>query len=164
MTEQVPVWLDIFAAIQDELESVQNTAGGAAFEAVIAGEPQGLPLGGPYACFWYLGRTDPTNGARKTLGNVMYAARIAVQCFWPLQRERSTLGELEADIATIDTNIRREFRGNSILNSTLTDLEITDSMVAYDDLPVIGRGEFGFYRKLSFELILDNLEGEAIVA
>ena len=65
---------------------------------------------------------------------------------------------------TIDTNSRRDFRGNSNLNSNLTDLEITDSVVAYDDLPVIGRGEFGFYRKLSFELILDNLEGEAIVA
>ena len=164
MSEQVPVWATIFTAIDGELTAVLNTAGDAAFVEVIHGEPIGLPHGGPYACFWYLGRTDPTNGQRKTLGNVMYAARLQIMCFWPVRPERSSWGAWEADIATIDTTIRREFRGNSIINSNLTDLEITDSDLSYGYLPIPAGTSRGLYRILSMELILDNLEGEAIVA
>lgn len=163
MAEAIPVWTDIFDAIKAELESVENTAGGIAFQEVIPGEPAGLPLGGPFACFWYLGRVDSRSGAM-TFGNVMYAARIAIQCFFPVQRERATLPAFEADIATIDTSIRRELRGNSVINSNLTDLWLTDSEVAYDDLPIVTTDRFGFYRKLSMELHLENLNGEPIAA
>ena len=162
MTEAVPVWQDIFAAIQDELEAVQDTAGGQAF-TVIQGEPIGLPLGGPYACFWYLGRTDATEG-RQTLGNIMYAARIQILCLWPVQPERATIGERDADIATIDTSIRRQFRANSVINSNRTDLDILESDVSYGDLPIGTGGGRALYRVLQMELRLDNLEGEAIAA
>ena len=109
MSEQVPVWTDIFEAIDTELSAVLNTAGAAAFAAVLQGEPLGLPLGGPYACFWYMGREDARSG-RQTLGNVMYTARIQIACFWPIQPERSTQGAFEADIVTVDTSIRRALR------------------------------------------------------
>ncbi len=164
MTEQVPVWATIFTAIDDELTAVLNTAGNAAFADVIQGEPIGLPLGGPYACFWYLGRTDAGAG-KLTLGNVMYAARIQILCLWPMQAERATLGSWESDIATIDTSIRRRFRANSAINSNLTDLDIGDSQLGYADLPIAsGSNTRGLYRVLSMELQLDNLEGEALSA
>lgn len=164
MSEQVPVWADVFSAIDTELTAVLNTAGDAAFVDVIQGEPIGLPLGGPYVCFWYLGRTDASAG-KLTLGNVMYAARIQILCLWPMQAERATLGAWEADIATIDTSIRRRFRANSVINSNLTDLDIGDSQLGYADLPIAsGSNTRGLYRVLSMELQLDNLEGEAISA
>lgn len=163
MAEQIPNWSEIFEAIDAELVSVLNNAGATAFQEVIAGEPHGLPLGGPFACYWYGGRVDSRSGG-STLGNVMYAARVIVECFWPIQVERTTLRALEADIAAIDTSIRREFRGNSAINSNLTDLYFTDSQLAFDDLPIVATDRFGFYRKLSMELHLENLEGEPIAA
>lgn len=164
MAEAVLNWTDIFNAIQAELEEVTNSAGAPAFEIVIPGEPIGLPPGGPYCCFWYLGRTDSgrTGGANASFGNVMYAARIQVAAYWPAQVERSTVGTLEADIATIDTNIRRAFRANSTINNALTDLDITDSDVDFGGFPLSTNQ--ALYRYLMFELRLDNLEGEAISA
>lgn len=163
MAEAVLNWATIIAAIKTELEGVQYN-GSAAFQQVIPGEPLGLPIGGPHAAFWYLGRRDTTKaaGSQKTLGNVMYAARIQVGAFWVKQHERDTLANLEAAIATIDTNIRRAFRANSTINNNLTDLDITDSDVGFGPSPGISPSIQ--YRALMFELILDNLEGEAIVA
>lgn len=160
MTETVLDWQTIFAAIESELRAVTNTAGSAAFLDVIQGEPIALPIGGPYACFWYLGRTDSRAG-QATLGNVMYAARIQIACLWPMQVERATLGDWEADMATIDTSIRRALRANSNVNSNVTDLDISDSTLDYGSLPAAA-GKAGIYRVLMMELRLDNLEGEAI--
>ena len=87
MSEAVLEWTGILNAIQVELESVANASGGRAFAQVIPGRPAGLPLGGPFATFWYLGRTDAREG-RQTLGNIMYAARIQIMCFWVRQPER----------------------------------------------------------------------------
>ncbi len=72
------------------------------------------------------------------------------------------MGTLEADIATIDTNIRRAFRANSTINNALTDLDITDSDVDFGGFPLSTNQ--ALYRYLMFELRLDNLEGEAISA
>lgn len=162
MAESVPNWTTIMAAIKSELEAVLNSAGAAAFQEAGIGEPLGLPLGGPHAFAWYTGRRDAIHagGAGQTLGNVMYAAVIQVGVFWVKQHERDTLEALDADIATIDTNIRRAFRANSTINSNLTDLEITDSQVGFGPSPGISPSIQ--YRALMFELILDNLEGEAI--
>lgn len=170
MAEAVLDWPAIFLEIRTELEGVLNSAGELAFQQVFIGEPLAAPLGGPYAMCWYLGRTNSgkTGGAPATLGNVMYAARLQVICLWPLQPERSTLPDWEADIATVDTNIRRAFRGNSTINSEVTDLDITDSEVSYSDLPAkpvpLTASDFVGYRTLRFELRLDNLEGEPISA
>lgn len=159
MAEAVLDWPNILAAIRSELEQVQNSIGGQAFQEIIAGEPLGLPLGGPIACFWYLGRSNSRQGPQ-TLGNVMYAAHIQIGVFWVKQHERDTLEALDADIATIDTDIRRRFRANSTINHNLTDLDITDSDVGFGPSP--GISPTIQYRALMFELILDNLEGEAI--
>lgn len=164
MTEQVPDWLTIFDAIEAKLRAIVNTDGNPAFLDVIPGEPMGLPPSGPYACFWYLGREDSISG-QATLGNVMYAARVQVMVLWPAQSERTTLRVLEADIATIDTSIRRAFRADSVINSNLTDLHITDSQLDYGDLPIPGPAPArALYRVLQMELRLENLEGEAIAA
>ena len=161
MSESVLDWTTILAAIENELRGVTNANGDLAFIDVIPGKPLGLPLGGPYACFWYEGREDSLAG-QETYGNVMYAARIPIQCFWPRQAERSTLLALEADIATVDTGIRRAFRANSTINSNLTDLKISDS--ERDNGVFAASGNQTVYESLVFELKLDNLEGEAIAA
>jgi hypothetical protein len=162
LTEAVLDWPAIITAVQTHLEAVVNSAGDVAFQQVFPGEPLGLPVGGPYACFWYLGRvrSDKTGGASDTFGNEMYAARIQIAAFWPIQPERVSLPDMEADIATIDTSIRRELRGDSTINSEVTDLTITDSTVSYGSFPAGGTPQL--YRSLMFELHLDNLEGEAI--
>ena len=154
------MWAEIFDAIDSELSAVLNTAGTVAFADVLQGEPRGLPLGGPYACFWYSGREDSRSG-RQTLGNIMYTARIQIACFWPVQSERSTHAAFEADIVTVDTNIRRALRANSAINSNLTDLGISDSTLDSGGFP---QGTAQLYRALTFELRLENLEGEAISA
>jgi len=167
MAEAVLNWTSIMSAIETELQSVNSIAGAALFN-VIPGEPLGLPLNLPdkaHACFWYLGRTraETGGGSYGTLGNVMYAARIQIQCFFPVQNERATLSAQEAEIATADTSIRRALHANSNLDITgVTDLRIGDSELAYDDL-ARSDGKIGVYRRLSMELRLDNLEGEAIV-
>ena len=161
MTEAILDWDEIFAAIKQELEGVQDKDGNPAFLTVGIGEPLGLPLGGPHAYAWYTGRQDAVHApARATLGNVMYAAVIQVGVFWVKQSERDTLQLLDADIAAIDTNIRRAFRANSTINNRLTDLDITDSQVGFGPSPGISPSIQ--YRAMMFELILDNLEGEAI--
>lgn len=159
MSEAVLDWPVIMDAIEAELRGVLNNDGEQAFLDVLPGKPLGLPLGGPYATFWYDGRTDSVDG-RATFGNVMYAARIIIACFWERRVERSTLGALEADIAAIDTNIRRAFRGNSTINSNLTDLDITDSTRDTGGFP--GTQNQTIYHSLEMELRLDNLEGEPI--
>ena len=158
MSEAVLDWATILAAIETELRGVTNASGNTAFVDVLPGKPLGLPLGGPYACFWYEGRM-PSREGEMSLGNVMYAARIPIQCFWPRQAERATLLALEADIATVDTGIRRAFRANSTINSSVTDLTITDS--ARDNGVFTGTNPT-VYESIDFELRLDNLEGEAI--
>lgn len=162
MSEAVLDWPAIITAIQTHLQLVLNNAGDPAFQQVFPGEPLGLPVGGPYACFWYMGRvaSDKTEGAPASFGNVMYAARVQIAAFWPIQPERTTLPDLEADIAAIDTSIRRELRGDSTINSEVTDLTITDSVVSYGSFPAGGTPQL--YRSLMFELHMDNLEGEAI--
>lgn len=166
MSEAVINWATVMAAIETTLASVQNSASQTAFKDVILGEPMALPLDGPYCCVWYIGRTlaNTSGGAPASLANVMYAARLQIMVLWPMQGERSKLGAWEADIATIDTGIRRALRADSTVNSSVTDLVITDSQLSYGDLPVAGatKGTFGLYRVLQMELLLDNLEGEAI--
>lgn len=163
MTEAILDWPAIMAAVKGELESVTNSAGQPAFQSVGIGEPLGLPLGGPHCFAWYIGRSNAvtSSGARGTLGNIMYSAHIQVGVFWLRQAERETLEVFDADIATIDTNIRRRFRANSTINNDVTDLDITDSQVGFGPSP--GISPTIQYRTLMFELVLDNLEGEAIV-
>lgn len=161
MAEAVLNWPEIMAAIKAELEAVENSANAPAFQLVVMGEPIGAVLGGPHCYAWYLGRTNAREG-EKTLRNIMYAARIQIMALWPRQ-DISTVETWEADIATVDTNIRRAFRANSTINSNVTDLDITDSQVDYGDLPA-AEGRRMLYRVLQFELRLDNLEGEAISA
>ena len=161
MSEAVLDWNTILSAIENELRGVTNANGDLAFVDVLPGKPLGLPLGGPYACFWYEGRI-PSREGEMSMGNVMYAARIAVQAFWPRQAERATLLALEADIATVDTGIRRAFRANSTIHSTVTDLTITDT--ERDSGMFAGSQNQTIYESIAFELRLDNLEGEAISA
>jgi hypothetical protein len=163
MSEAVLNWPAIFDAIKTHLTDQVNSEGGQMFADVFIGEPRGLPQGGPYACAWYLGRvpSDKSDGAPASLTNVMYAARVQIACFWPIQPEIVSLPAFEADIAAADTSIRRAFRGDSTINSEVTDLEITDSEVSYGGFPI---GTQVLYRALMFELRLDNLEGEAISA
>lgn len=161
-------WSTIFDAIEAHLAAVENASSAPAFQSVVIGPPAALPLGGPHAFAWYKGRTDPlhTAGANKTLGNVMYAARIGIAAFWPWQPDRATHESWEADIATIDTNLRRAFRADATINSNVTDLEILDSADTepYVQMPQLAPGgaTSGIYRVLEMELVLDNLEGEAI--
>jgi hypothetical protein len=129
-------------------------------EGVFSGPPKGLPPGGPYGTFWYLGRTDPPTG-RETWGNVMLVSRWQVACIWPRYPERTTHDVLEAVIADAEQALRTAFRGDSTLNGKTTDLKITDSEV---DLVSPETNPNSLFRSVAFELQLIDLEGEAIAA
>lgn len=164
MTEVALDWDAIYAAVRTHLEDDLKRDGSAPrFAQVFEGEPLGLPPSVEsqgYACFWYLGREDSISG-RMTLANIMYAARIQVAAFWAIQPERHTLGELDRELADCDTSLRRRFRGDSTINSNITDLNITDSDVSFGGFPISSKA---LYRSLMFELRFENLEGEAISA
>lgn len=128
---------------------------------VVHGEPLALaPDGSPFACYWYLGRTDPPEG-RRTLRNVMYAARFRVICLWHRPLEIGSFTAMEDEIGTADDSLRAAFRGDSTLNGTATDLDISDSQVDYGAFPLQGEGS-AIYRSLEFDLLVTSLEGETI--
>lgn len=169
MAEAVLDWPVILEAIKQHLVGVKNAALQPAFAQVFIGPPMAMPLGGPYAFAWYSARRDSlkAGGARATLGNVMYAAHIEIALYWPMQAMRETHQSWEADIATVDTNLRRAFRADSTINSNVTDIDILDSedTTPFQRLPTPNENApWPLYRTLELTLVLDNLEGEAIAA
>ena len=131
----------------------------AMFLQVFPGEPLGLPVGGPYVAFWYLGDSPPPEGLQ-TIGNVMLHERFQVMAFWPRQVERGTMETLENEIWDANRRLKADFRGDSQLNALVTDLDITDSVVGFGGFPLDGRA--AIYRTLEFELQIRDLEGESI--
>lgn len=126
----------------------------------IVGEPLALgPDGSPFCCFWYLGEGEAPEG-RMTLGNVMVLERFQVMCFWHRQPELATLEALETEIWQANRTLKAAFRADSNLNSTVDDLDITDSQVDYGVFP-IEQGTV-LYRTLEFELHVKSLTEEAI--
>ena len=152
--------MDAFAA---ELRAVTKSDGSPAFVDVLAAEPYAAPPHpGPHCYYWYLGRTDSIQGGQ-TLGNVMYAAVFQVTVIWSLQ-DAAVLEEWNVEIATIDTDIRRRFRGNSTINSAVNDLTITDTDVGYIRFGINPRTGIPTHRAIELQIHLHNLEGEPISA
>lgn len=140
--------------VLDRIEAILVANSTPQFQKVIVGEPLGLPLGGPHAAVWYLGRE--LDGM--TLGNAMIVERYQVMCFWPRRPELATLETFENEIADADQALATAFRADSTLNGESTDLSITDSRVDYGVFPSGNT----IYRSLEFELRVLDLEGEAI--
>lgn len=130
---------------------------------VLVGEPVGLPAdGSPFACFWYLGRTDPDEGPM-TFGNRMNLYRFRVMCLWHRRPEIGTLESFEKEIWDADVSLRAAFWGDYTLNNEATDLDITDSEVAIGYFPLQSQqGRQALYRSLEFDLLVKELEGEAL--
>lgn len=130
---------------------------------VLVGEPVGLPAdGSPFACFWYLGRSDPPEGGM-TFGNRMNYYQFRVMCFWHRRPELGTLEAFEKEIWDADVSLRTAFWGDYTLNGEGVDLTITDSQVDYGSFP-LQAGRQALYRTLEFELHVKELEGEALAA
>lgn len=128
---------------------------------VFEGEPLGLgPDGSPFACFWYLGDTDPPEGGM-TFTNVMVMERFQIICFWHRVLEIGSLPGLEAEIWSANRTLKAAFRADSTLNGAATDIDITDSQVDYGVFPLDATA---MYRTLEFELLVKSLEEEAISA
>lgn len=132
------------------------------FQAVLAGQPLGLPLGGPYAAYWYLGRGVPVEGT-DTLGQVMLIERWQIAFWWPLQAERSTIQALEVEIADCDQSTRTAFWADADLGASVaTYIDLTDSEVGFGRFPLAGSpANAKIYRGLGYELHVADLEGEA---
>lgn len=143
---------DLTTAIEGHLTTALGTG------HVMAG-PNPIPIGGPWARYYYAGRTDPPEG-RQTFGNVMLAEKWNVEVFWPRQPEPTTWKALEAEIARVDGALRTAFRGDSTLNGEATDLTIEDSDT--DSVRSTLQANPGIYRALALELLITDLEGEAI--
>lgn len=145
---------DLIDRIQTILESTER------FVQVFPGEPLGLPQGGPYAAFWYLGREVSIGSLR---GQIDVTERYQVTCWWPRQAERTTLEPFENQIADTDQALHVAFRADSSLNAasataTSTFAVVTNSAVSYGVFP----GSNLIYRALEFELHVNDREGESI--
>lgn len=150
-------------AIADRIQAILEANTTPQFLAVFCGEPLGLPLGGPFAAFWYLGR-QPQIGTLR--GQINVTERWAIACWWPRQPERATLEAWEVSIADADQALQTAFRADSQLNAASTTatsrfIDLTDSTVDYRSFP-LGAQPGALYRGLNFEILLNNPEGEAI--
>lgn len=151
------------AAIIDRFEAILGGVTTPVFEAVIPGEPLGLPLGGPYAAFWYLGRGAGTRSGEMSLSNVMVTEQWHVECWWLREPERATFERWENDISDADQAIQTAIRGDSQLSGECSDLWVSDSSVGYKSFP-LGAQPNALYRSLNFTVHIEDLEGEAIAA
>lgn len=153
------------AAIVNRIEAIMSgvqKGNSPLFKHVYPGEPLGLPVGGPYAAFWYLGRVPKFGNVR---GDIEVYERYQIACYWPRQPEPSTLEAFENEIADADQALQTAFRADSTLSNgsgppyqSSPTIDITDSAVAYGGFPAT-RGA-AIYRSLEFELHVLDREGE----
>lgn len=148
------------ATLIDRIEAILVANTSPVFLQVFPGEPLGLPVGGPYAAFWYLGREVSIGSLR---GQIDVTERYQVTCWWPRQPERATLEAFENEIADADQSLHTAFRADSSLNAasatpTSTFAVVTNSAVSY----VVFPGSTLVYRALEFELHVNDREGESI--
>lgn len=149
------------SVIIDRFEAILTAVSTPTFLAVIPGEPLGLPLGGPYTAFWYLGRGMGTRSGEMSLSNALITERWHIECWWPREPERATFERWENDISDADQAIQMAIRGDSQLSGQCSDLWLSDSAIGYKSFP-LGAQPNNLYRSLSFTVHLEDLEGEAI--
>lgn len=133
------------------------------FKRVFAGEPLGLPLSGPYAAFWLTGESRKG----KTLGNVMVRTNVRVRLYWELVGEDTVREAVEQEIWTAMREVQAAFRADSLLNATsdaaIADLEIGNADAGYMEQSS-PTGVNAWYRTLTFDLEIEDLEAEAIAS
>jgi hypothetical protein len=151
------------SAVIDRFEAILTANITPVFAAVFPGEPLGLPLGGPYAAFWYLGRGIGTRSGEMSMGNAMITESWSFACWWPREPERATLERWENDISDADQAIQTAIRGDSQLSGLCSDLWVDGSSVGYRSFP-LGSQPKSLYRALTFTVHIEDLEGEAIAA
>ena len=125
------------------------------WDAVFSGEPTQL-TNGPCAAYWYNGDTPYGDG--KTLGNVMVTEHFTIRAYFPFADAPSLRKTIEIKIWDAVRNLKSGFRGDSDLNSLVTDLDIGDANVEWLQLT-----SGAIRRIVTFDLMLHDLEAESIV-
>lgn len=130
------------------------------FDHVMIGEPLEVNWRRS-ACFWYAGESE----LGETLGNVMRAERFPFRGYWQLaDGSPEELERVEKEIVEANAAVKAALNGDRglSLNRDATRLIPGQASVGYTDLS-IGGGQVATFRELVFDMILENLEGEAIV-
>ncbi len=128
---------------------------GKAFEAVLVGEPSGIPPQ-MYAlvAFWLAGEAEK----EATLGNVMVREEIRLRVYLRPALGEEARFELEVDSWNAMRNVQAAIRGASTLGGNVTDLEIDTANVLWVDLGGL------VYRVVEMTIVLWDTEAEEIAA
>lgn len=158
-------WTDVRGVLADHLEGVQFAGTPGKF-TVIAGRCLRLPAdGSPFAVFWRGDDADPPEGPM-TLGNVMRDQIVMVGLYWHVPPELTTWGAFEDERAEALDAVRVAIRGDLTLGGTATASIIRGKQegpysFALDVNPQTGI-PMRWYYGIEFELLVRDLEGEAI--
>ena len=144
----------------DRIEEILRANTSPQFLDVIVGEPLGLPLGGPYAVFWYLGDGMPSEG-RGTFTQRFHEERFRVQVYWHRRPELASLKEWEYEITDCKQALLTAFAADSQLGGNCDDLDYSTVENGYVKHEV---DSIQWYRVLRFDLVLNGLNEEAISA
>jgi hypothetical protein len=151
---------DVLERMHEHLK--QNSEPG--FDHTQVGQPINV-LEGSTAAVWYSGSGPYTGGGAegKSLGDAMVTERFTVRCYWRTVQAQDSDMSFEVELALWDAtrNLLEAFRGDSKLDNPdiVNDLDVTEPEPGYvllDDGQVV--------RSLTFELLLHNLNAEAITA
>ena len=152
---------DIFARIDAILDGYQFTGETAPFFAkVFRSEPLNLTPANRLCAYWVQDIHDPPEGSM-TFGNWMYEHTIRVKCFWQLTPDEGTRENRELELFTVSHELPGLFLGDVSLNGTVTDCLVANFLVETEQWPPYVDNP-GWWRTLTFDLHVKNLEGEVI--
>lgn len=152
------------ARIVEVLQGVEYS-GTSKFEAVLVGEPFSLPfqsVTGAVACTWFLGESEKMG----TLGNVMVTQDWRLRLYWNLQATVEGRESIELQMWDACRLVQEAFSEDRRLRyegvPTVTRLDLGIASAEYGTTTNAEGGEVTRYRTLTFDLHLQELEGESI--
>lgn len=125
------------------------------WDVVIVGQPLSISQKRAVA-FWYLGDEPAVEGGT-TLTNVMVNEVWMVRGFWEVPDAPQLRDSREVELWDFVRNSKTAFRGDSTLNSAVTDIEIGDAATGFETFASGDTKRVAFY-----EMRLKDLEAESI--
>jgi|DEB0MinimDraft_3_1074331.scaffolds.fasta_scaffold00544_7 hypothetical protein len=143
------------SAVIARIDALLKTVSTPSFQAFYVGEPVQVPSK-PVIAFWYVG-DEPYVAGAKTLGNVMITERIRIRAYFPVIASPTIKKNVDGEIWDTVRNVKAALRGDSNLNSLVTDLDLDDATVDYFQW-----NSGAVNRIVTFDLLIHDLEAETI--
>ena len=125
------------------------------WDVVIVGQPLSISQKRAVA-FWYLGDESAAEGAM-TLGNVMVNEVWMIRGYWEVPDAPQLRHSREEELWDFVRNSKSALRGDSTLNTAVTDIELGDAATGFESFASGDTKRVAFY-----EMRLKDLEAESI--